>query len=269
MGRKKLNPLLMFGASYETYGVHVKDSWKYELVVDYLKASPSYGVISRAIKRGYGTSNLNADGRLIAQVVQDFGSIYKLQEIAWWEQVGMHLYGVRATPAQVQVEGVLSETNSKVLSKFKDHESLVITLPLGLTITETLKQVKSLSEKFTFAASSPSHQAPKYRLLPSKLTRRTLQLGLEALRIYQAKNPVPLWEIGHRLKLVPLGAQKPTADEKKLLSVAASRLIRTAALVAENAARGRFPCARQFKGAALPAGKRPIGRPPLKSTPSN
>ena len=269
MSRKKLNPLLMLGASYAKHGYTIKDSWKYELVVDYLKASQSYAAISKLLKRGYDYQDLTPDGKLIAKVVEDFGAIYKLQEQDWWEQIGMHLYGVRAPAAKVTVEGTLSHSVSKVAARFDSHDALVISLPLSLTIAETIKQVKALTERYEFAAQLPSYQTPIYRLFPSKLTRRTLQLGLDALRFYQHKNPIPLWEIGYRLKLVPLGKKMPDSEDKKLLSIAASRLIRTAALVAENAARGRFPCSKPFKGATLPAGKRPIGRRPLKSTSSN
>lgn len=262
MARKKLNPLLMFGAAYEQHGYGIKDSWKYELVVDYLKASPSYEILSRAIKKGLDASKLNADGKLIAKVIEDFGAIYKLREVAWWETIGMHLYGVRAPHANVELLGTLSEENRKITAQFEHHQSLVVTLPLGLTISETIKQIKQLADINVFAAKPQPNLKPKYQLFPSKLTRRTLQLGLEALRLYKSKDALALWEIGHRLMLVPTKKkQGPTADEKISLSIAASRLIKTAALVAENAARGRFPCSKNFKEANLPAGKRSPGRP--------
>ena len=51
------------------------------------------------------------------------------------------------------------------------------------------------------------------------------------------------------------------ADRKELLSIAASRLIKTAALVAENAARGRFPSDNIFNEAITTPYKRKAGRP--------
>jgi hypothetical protein len=94
-------------------------------------------------------------------------------------------------------------------------------------------------------------------------------LGLQALRAYE--KGMPLWQIGNRLKLI-LGQcfdesllDKPKAylysDNKEVLSIAASRLIKTAALVAENAARGRFPSDKPFKEAMLDPFKRKAGRP--------
>ena len=48
---------------------------------------------------------------------------------------------------------------------------------------------------------------------------------------------------------------------QEVLSIAARRLIRTAALVAENAARGHFPCDKPFAEAQLDYYKRKAGRP--------
>jgi hypothetical protein len=48
---------------------------------------------------------------------------------------------------------------------------------------------------------------------------------------------------------------------KELLSIAASRLIKTATLVAENAARGRFPSNKPFIEAKLSKNARKAGRP--------
>jgi phenylpyruvate tautomerase PptA (4-oxalocrotonate tautomerase family) len=50
-------------------------------------------------------------------------------------------------------------------------------------------------------------------------------------------------------------------DRKELLSIAASRLIRCASLVAENAARGRFPSDKNFSEAITTPYKRKAGRP--------
>jgi hypothetical protein len=97
----------------------------------------------------------------------------------------------------------------------------------------------------------------------------TLQNGLTALRLY--KKRLPLWKIGNQLRLIPAQSfiesdtgdilAADLADRKELLSIAASRLIRCAALVAENAARGRFPSDKSFSEAITMPYKRKAGRP--------
>ena len=69
----------------------------------------------------------------------------------------------------------------------------------------------------------------------------------EGLRLYA--NGMPLWQIGNGLRLIPAQAFDETAltkeehhkvsYEKEVLSIAARRLVRTALLVAENAAQIR------------------------------
>ena len=82
---------------------------------------------------------------------------------------------------------------------------------------------------------------------------------------------MPLWQIGNELNLVPSKTfnQKlldsknayKYSENKEIMSIAASRLIKNAALVAENAARGRFPNNRPFKEAILTPYEREAGRP--------
>ena len=155
------------------------------------------------------------------------------------------------------------------------YQSLVFEIPLSLTISEAVKQVKKLAKGYEFSTSIPKTLKPKYQLEKIKLRQKNLQQGLQALRMYKKK--MPLWQIGNRLNLVP----SQTIDEglletkmaykysqnKEIMSIAASRLIRNAGLVAENAARGRFPNNRPFKEAILTPYEREAGRPAGSSTP--
>jgi hypothetical protein len=84
------------------------------------------------------------------------------------------------------------------------------------------------------------------------------------------RNGTPLWKIGNDLHLSPDNAidendatldQDVAADRKQVLSIMAHRLVKTAALVAENAARGRFPSDEPFTEAILSPFKRAPGRP--------
>lgn len=95
--------------------------------------------------------------------------------------------------------------------------------------------------------------------MPSKLHIETLTAGVDALKYY--KREMPLWQIGNRLRLIPAQSLDEREEsehkayqysqQKELLSIAARRLIRTAVLIAENAARGRFPCYKPFAQAQM------------------
>ncbi len=262
-------PLLQLDASYDKTGMSVKPDWRYDLVCDYLKASPSYECVYRKLQGQKSPYSQPKDFKSVEQVLKDFGAIYKMNEIAWWKQIGMQLYGIKAPTAKVTLAGKLNEQNKTISINRSAHQSLVFVIPLSLTISEAVKQVKQLSGGYDFSKSLPKKLKPKYQLDKIKLRQKTLQQGLQALRMY--KNKMPLWQIGNRLNLVP----SKTFNEKLLnskdaykysynkevMSIAARRLIKNAALVAENAARGRFPNNRPFKEAILTPYERETGRP--------
>ena len=84
------------------------------------------------------------------------------------------------------------------------------------------------------------------------------------------KRGFPLWKIGNELRLIPAQSfiekdadkiEIDLADRKEILSIAASRLIKTAVLVAENAARGVFPSDKSLSKAITTPYKRKAGRP--------
>ena len=107
-------------------------------------------------------------------------------------------------------------------------------------------------------------------------SRQTLQQGLDALRLY--KKGIPLWRIGNKLRLIPAQCFDEVksenennfqySDQKEILAVAARRLIRTAVLVAENAARGRFPSDKPFAEAIMGDYARKAGRPVGSTSPN-
>ena len=267
-------PLLHLGANYDKTGVTVASDWRYDLVCDYLKASPSYESVYRELQSQKSPYPQPKDFRLVRQVVNDFGAIYKMNEVTWWQKIGMQLYGIQAPAVEVRLVGELNDQVRSMSINKSVHQSLVFEIPLGLTISEAVKQVKQFSKGYSFSKSLPKVLKPKYQLEKIKLRQRNLQQGLLALRMYKRK--MPLWQIGNRLDLVP----SQTFDEKLLetkmaykyssnkevMSIAASRLIKNSALVAENAARGRFPNNRPFKEAILTPYEREAGRPTGSNT---
>ena len=267
--RKELPLLLELGAEFSTEGLSIRSDWRYDVVVDYLKVSPSYLALRRQEQNYKNPWGLPSDYEEVKQVFNDFGPIYKMREVDWWTTIGMHLYGVKAPDPKVQVVGKLDEGNQVASVEKTVAESLVVQIPLSITKSQAIKEFKKLVAEYTFANAVPKAVAAKYQLTNSKLTKHTLMLGLNALHLYEKE--IPLWQIGNKLRLIPGQCfdekllDQPKAylysDNKEVLSIAASRLIKTAALIAENAARGRFPSDKPFKEAMLEPFKRKAGRP--------
>lgn len=267
LGRKPLPRLMTLGADFDKSGLSVKPDPRYDLVCDYLKASPSYESVMRKMAKQKSPYPLPKDYKVVAQVVKDFGLIYKMREADWWDKVGKQLYGISAPLPNVKVLGKLDNSNQSVAANWNGIDSVVAELPLNLTLAQAMKQLRKQLVEFNFSAALPKQAAPKYQLSNSKLRIDTLQNGLTALRLY--KRGFPLWKIGNELRLIPAQSfiekdsdkiEIDLADRKEILSIAASRLIRTAALVAENAARGIFPSDKKFAEAITSPYKRKSGR---------
>jgi hypothetical protein len=269
LGRKRLPRLMTLGADFDKSGLSVKPDPRYDLVCDYLKVSPSYESVMRKMAKQKSPYPLPKDYKVVAQVVKDFGLIYKMKEADWWDKVGKQLYGISAPLPNVKVLGTIDNSNQTIAANWNGIDSIVAELPLNLTLAQGMKQLRKQLVDFNFSAALPKQAAPKYQLSNSKLRIDTLQNGLTALRMY--KRGLPLWKIGNELRLIPaqsfveaeLGTilENELGDRKELLSIAASRLIRCASLVAENAARGRFPSDRNFSEAITTPYKRKAGRP--------
>lgn len=250
-------------------GVSVKSDLRYDLVCDYLKLSPSYEAVMRHLAKQKSPYPLPKDSKVVAKIVNDFGAIYKMKEADWWEKIGMGLYGISAPLPSVKVNGVLDKQNKELKNEWRGVNSVVAELPLNLTLPQALKQLRKQLADYQFSAALPKQTAPLYQLSNSKLRIDTLQNGLTALRLY--KKGLPLWRIGNHLRLIPAQSfieseadeilEDELGDRKELLSIAASRLIRCASLVAENAARGRFPSDKNFSEAITTPYKRKAGRP--------
>ena len=268
LGRKPLPRLISLAADYETAGLSVKPDLRYDLVCDYLKASPSYEAVMRHLNKQKSPYPLPADLEVVAKVVKDFGAIYKMKESDWWDQVGKNLYGISVPLPVVKMVGKLDADNTEIKHTWTGVNSVVVELPLNLTIPQALTQLRRQLEGYEFAVALPAKVAPKYQLTNSKLRIDTLINGLTALRLY--KKNEPLWKIGNHLRLIPAQSfiesetgemlDDELANRKELLSIAASRLIKTAAIVAENAARGVFPSDKNFSEAITTPYKRAAGR---------
>lgn len=114
--------------------------------------------------------------------------------------------------------------------------------------------------------------APKYSVLKNRIRETTLEAGWHALTYQRLHDQeIPLWWIGNTLNLILRQSfnqeqydrlkSRELAERKRLLGIAAARLIKTAGLIAENAARGRFPCVDPFPEAQMSFFKRKAGRP--------
>lgn len=240
----------LLGADFARDGLSVELDWRYEMVMDYLRLSHSYSAVLLTMQGKKSPYPLPSDFAAVEAVVKDFQDINKIGERKWWDTVGKGLFGVRAPATSVELVGKIDAANQMTTSKWLGSDSLVITVPVTMKPAQAFRQLKELFEMQQLPQSAPELIAPKYAISNNRMHQQTMSLGVTALKQYQKGQK--LREIGNRLE---------EFTESRYEDSAIRRLISLAALIAENAARGRFFTNKAFPEALTETYRRKAGRP--------
>jgi hypothetical protein len=261
--------LANYMASSQIMGV----DWRYELLHDYLRESPSYQLVCRFMSAsGKGQpKNAPSDWPVVLKLYRDFGDVFRIKEDVWWRTTGRDLYDIKIKDPSVLNLGITQRSlvdlhiadQAKVEWALMNRpRSLLLAIPTTITKKEAMTQFAAILKAQEFRTDT--EPVAKYQLTKSKLQRNTLAIGPLALRAY--KRGIPLWKIGYKFKLsftavseIDIG--KDVASNKAYLQIMASKLVRKAELIAENAARGRYPSDKSFPEAILISNQRKVGRP--------
>ena len=281
-------PLTNFSAEFNADEVEVAPDWRYQLVVPYIRQSSSYLAV-RDKYRGIKVNKIDLpkDESAVYKVAEWFDLLsidsdnYSQNQIEWWEGVGKSLYGFDMPIPDINAIYLEAGEVRTLHRGGRLVPTFLIEVPLNLTMTEVLKGIKGVFRTHTkqhslpvqFGIPLPEAYKSHYKLEKSKLRQDTLIRGLQALAMY--KEELPLWKIGNALDLSPAhrvneDAAKPgkhDSEYKRVLSIKARQLVRIASLVAENAARGRFPSNKAFPEAMLKSYERDPGRPAGSKSP--
>ena len=281
-------PLTKLSAEFNADEVEVEADWRYHLVVPYIRHSSSY----LAVRDKYRGAKVNK-----RDLPKDEAAVFKVadwfdilsvaadddggSQTEWWERAGKSLYGFDMPIPDVS--GIyMAAGEVRTLHKGgRLVPTFLIEVPLNLTMTQAQKGIKDFFQFYMqhsnppieFGVPLPAAYKAHYRLEKSKLQEDTLVNGLEALTMYKAGTP--LWKIANQLDLSPAHridekTSKPggkDSEYKRVLSVKARQLVKIASLVAENAARGRFPSKKMFPEAMLESYERDAGRPKGSKSP--
>jgi hypothetical protein len=260
-------------ANYKASGQFTGVDWRYELLHDYLRESPSYQLACRfMLANGKGRpQNAPSDWPAVLKLYKDFGDVFRIREDLWWRTTGRDLYDIKIKDPGVlnlgiterSLDALFMDEHSKLEWDLMNRpRSLLIAVPTVLTKKEAMTQFAAILKAQEFRTDA--EPVAKYQITKSKLQRNTLAIGPLALRAY--KRDMPLWKIGYKFKLSPsdvsaIDIGEDVSAAKSYLQIMASKLIHKAELIAENAARGRFPCDKSFPEAVLVSNQRKVGRP--------
>lgn len=125
--------------------------------------------------------------------------------------------------------------------------ALVLAIPVSRDRRRVLREVAALIEK-EFGPEDLDKGAASAKLIDNKMRERTLILAMKVLLARASVPSAKLYQVGNGTKIAPQYWTDPKSrrsagqdTNRALMEIVVSRHLRRAYLLAENAARGRFP----------------------------
>lgn len=242
---------------------------------EFLKLSPSFFSVLRHIEGKQSPFALPEDLEVVKPVVEDFRHIFRMDGSKWWKKYGQYLFGTPPPAQKLYVAGQVSETNKSLTVHRDQNDAVVVRIAVNQTKKEALaaldRELDALIKNGRFEIARGASLQGKYGFTSRRIRRSTLALCRDALTYYQSKKVLPLWWIGNLLEVSPAMVltneniqgfdSGEIAYRKQVLGITTSRIVRQGMLIAENAARGRFPTDEAFPDAMLNVYERSVGRP--------
>jgi hypothetical protein len=247
---------------------YAQQNWRFQMFFEYLRISPSYALALNTLSEEALIKQLGDELRAHAiwQTCCDMGDVNHMLYKEWWLEKGLGLFGVHTQKPRIEVIHrigsderralILSNSQAGIEQYLKNHyrqqgrpDSLLLSIPLGLNRTTTIKQLKKLLTEME-TQQPPSLPIPAYQLENNKMRYRRLLAGLRLLYMRAARPNEALWRIATRAKISHShGRLNPEANKKdntnpdarRMLTIMASRLLHDTLVIAENAATGVFP----------------------------
>ena len=264
---KKTAPWKLKGQDFSKKKVHAAQDWRFQMLFEYLRISPSYA-LAHTLKNEVALAEALGDAAWAARVWKtytDIGNVHEVLYRDWLLRNGLKLFGVHtAKPKSEKITRLSHEASDAVLSEqsvqsitaylngnFKQQgapDSVLVSIPLGQKRMTIMRQLRKLLDE---ANLEPIYQPQAtYMLENNKMRYRRLLAGLRLVYMRSARPNDALWRIATRAKistthntLDPLAQRKEakTADARRMLTIMASRLLHDVLVMSENAAQGIFP----------------------------
>lgn len=240
----------------------------YLLWFEYLAISPSYDLARRfrANKlNDQDLAKLPEDFDVVLSVYDNLGDVQRILFPNWWRKVGLRHFGFEGEPPRVRRVAFLPHSKAKtpdVTTRVKQfvtgswanqgrQNSLIISVPVGLPKGRIIRQVNAILDKIPEERKTLIEPNALYPLLGKRHHKDTLFRYLRAIWLRSAMPSQSLWRVGARAKLsdtyspvLDHNGPRARGDEeydRTMMAILTSRALLRGRMIAENAARGRFP----------------------------
>lgn len=264
------NSRSVYPSDFKKKGGHVDPHRAHMLFFEFLRLSPSYELARKAREEGLSEDETEALPEDFAQVLSTYDLLGDVQKILfgnWWRQRGLRAFGNpynqpevhkikhMAAGADLELADCANELDS-FLSGTRPNEGLnpglLVSLPLDRPKAEILRQISKLLDEHK-ANDTTAMAKPPLALASKRIHIKKLVVSLSLLTFKAARPNWELWRLGSFAKVSetyspifdPMGPRKVTdpqeSTDRLLMTKTTSRALKKAELIAENAARGKFP----------------------------
>ena len=268
--KRKLNLWTLRGSDFSQPNWHAVPTAGYQLMFEFLRLSPSYELARKARTKGLSEAEklkLPTDFELVLKTYDLLGDVNLVLFRTWWLRCGLQVFGNPYKKPRVHIVKKLREGMSYQASDIAGdvdyflqghreeeglNSSVLLSIPIDLKQTDALKQIKNILDKYKVVDEAREEKA-KIKLMCKRLRADTLYKGLRLLWLKAAYRKLELWRLGVKVNLSPsytdvldpLAPRKnkdaTEQDDRIAMGKLTFRLLKKYQLIAENAARGKFP----------------------------
>jgi hypothetical protein len=254
-------------------GWHVNQDIGHFLFFHYLRLSPSYELASKDSKGELSAEEkrkLPKDFKKVRETFALLGDVQNTLYRYWWEKNGYQIFGVQSDYPTVDVISVLPDRTKPDMEKIQGEvtnylmemslrtnqtPSILVSIPINKQMKYDLWAVKEHLKIYKNLGKEKIKKIkPKISLQGKRLNAQALVRGMGLLMFKMTKPELENWRLGVYAKLSPsyssvLDRKAPRqtrdsreAEDRVLMGKITSRSLQKYSYIAENAARGKFPC---------------------------
>ncbi len=254
--------------SLDRYDIAIDLDWRYPHLFDFLQISPSYR-LAHLIATGRLERNarpLPADFAEVETAYRAFGSVYRTYFGEWWLNVAQYLFGIARPPEPKPLlrlssrEAANQDTLSHVMEAMDRYltaerpaqgetAALLLAIPIHRDRRRLLREIESAIEA-AFPGEEQQAGIITAKLVHNKMRERTFLMAMRTLLARASVPKAKLYQVGNHTKIAPQywtdtklkrRDDPEVFDRRRMMDIVVARQLHRAYLLAENAARMKFP----------------------------
>lgn len=270
-----------FEKVWKSLPIGLKPTWQHYWFYRYLQISPSYWEWSKIINLYDAGKKIDSESfrhipniELVAQTYNTFDDVWELDFPRWWYLIARFQFVVNLSDGDYEITQLFRVSKGKKIPKNEINEGIKkinslflgsnrqdfypetigLIIPIKKSRKETLKSIdKFLTKNISFGKDS--RVDANYQIFKSKIREKTVSACFKVLELRALQKKPNLIDLAIEANVLDGAMADLKFNNYKLdkinsieaLRSGTSRQIAIAINLAENAARGKFPCSQKIE----------------------